>query len=331
MAFNKPSARRGWHFNYDTQNLEAYNRGNEIFQYPFGVNYYVTKAGEGGTGSGVDTNSGLSWAQSFLTIQAALDAVGALARRGGVKIFVGPGGYTEDLITPITGTAPFGELIAVNPTPGRSYGAVWLQASTAGEPALKIRAKGWHIRGFEFDALADATCVLLDGTVSTYSAPGTLIEDCLFVGADRGLYGIEVNNDLSNSALTTVRNCGFYGFNSGSTAAYCMFCSNSDNDAPRFWLVEDNWFGDSDNLVKMKFKESIVQRNTFFAGGANRNPADKLDNTSGGNSNFSLNTFGGAYTNAGGYTAGSGDDWSGNMAEDVSNRAKNGWTFAVPA
>ncbi len=331
MAFNKQGAKRGWHFNYETQNLEAYNNGNEIFQYPFGISYYVTKAGEGGTGSGVDTNSGLSWAQSFLTIQTALDAAATAARRGGIKIFVGPGGYTEDLITPINSEAPFGELIAVNPTPGRSYGAVYLTASTAGQPVLKVRARGWHIKGFEFDALADAECILLDGSDATYVAAGTLIEDCLFVGQNQGLYGIEINNALSNAALTTVRNCGFYGFTSGSTAGYCIFISDSSHDAARFWLVEDNWFGDSDNLVKAQFKECVVQRNTFLAGGANQSPADKLVNTSGSNSNFSLNTFGGAYTTAGGYTAGSGDDWAGNMAEDVAGEAANGWTYAVPA
>lgn len=326
MGFEKSSATRGWHFDQETQELQAYDsNGVELIQYPLGNSYYVD-----GT-NGANTNTGRSWSTAYATIQNALDQVGTDALRGRSRIFVAPGGYTEDLITPINGDAPFGELIAVNPTPGRSYGAVYLTASTAGEPVLKVRARGWHIKGFEFDALADAECILLDGSASTYRAPGTLIEDCLFVGQQQGLYGIEVNNALSNSALTTVRNCGFYGFTSGSTAGYCIYASNTSHDACRFWLVEDCWFGDSDNLVAGAFKESVIRHNNFLAGGANQSPSVKINNANGSNTNFSLNTFGGTYTPTGGYTAGSGDDWAGNTAEDVAGEAANGWTYAVPS
>jgi hypothetical protein len=264
-----------------------------------------------------------------MTAAAALGA--SSVRRGGVSIFVAPGAYAEDVETPLNTVCPFGRLIAVSPTPD-SYGAAWLTASTAGSPALAIRARGWYISGFEFDALADSACVYFDGVTTNASAPGTVMENCLFVGQNQGLYGIQVTNTNSNSALSVIRNSRFYGFASGSTDGACMQCTDTSHDAPSFWTVEDCWFGDSDNLIKdMSFKMGIVRNNTFLAGGANQSPTQKLKNTNGSNTNFYGNSFGGAYTIAGGYAAGSGDDWAGNMAEDVAGEAANGWTYAIPA
>ncbi len=323
------NVRRGWHWNQQTQQLEAYSNGNEIFQYPLGQNYYVDSV------NGSATGSGLSWATAFSTISLAMTAVAALGassvRRGAVSIFVAPGGYTEDVVTPLNTVAPFGRLIAVSPTPD-SYGATWLQASTASTAALTIRARGWYISGFEFDALADADCVLFDGNTSNSNASGTVMENNLFVGQNQGLYGLNVDNTNANAALCVIRNNRFFGFTSGSTAGACMKCTNSSADAPGLWTVEDNWFADSDNLIdNMSFKMCTVRNNTFVAGGANQSPDEKLDNTGGSLTNFYGNSFGGTYTIAGGYVAGSGDDWSGNMAEAVSGESANGWTYAIPA
>ncbi len=329
MANNTTAIKRGWHWNSVTQQLEAYSNGNEIFQYPLGQNYYVDSV------NGSATGSGLSWATAFSTISLAMTAAAALGassvRRGAFSIFVAPGGYTEDVETPLNTVAPFGRLIAVSPTP-ESYGATWLQASTALAPALAIRARGWYVSGFEFDALADAACVYFDGVTSNASAPGTVIENCLFVGQNQGLYGIQVTNTNTNASLSVIRNNRFFGFASGSTAGACMKCTDTSDDAPRFWTVEDNWFGDSDNLIdRMSFKEGIVRNNTFLAAGANQSPDEKLDNTNGSNTNFYGNSFGGTYSQSGGYVAGSGDDWTGNMAENVGTEATSGWTHKVPA
>ncbi|KKN06320.1 hypothetical protein LCGC14_1078470 [marine sediment metagenome] len=325
---DKSLIKRGWHWDKANQELQAYNNGVEIIQYPLGNVYYVD-----GT-NGVDTNSGTSWTTSFSTIQKALDTVGTDGGRGRGKIYVAPGGYTEDLTTPLNAAAPFCELVAVNPTPGRSYGAVYLTASTAGAAVLTVQARGWRISGFEFDALADAECVILGGTTAGNNAAGTLIEDCLFVGQNQGLTGIDWQNGVASNALCTVRNSGFYGFTSGSTAGSTMRCTISGIDQPTFALIEDCWFGDSDNYIDMNprgFKESTIRNNTFYFQGANQNADEKFDNTGGSNCQVYGNAFGGVYTLAGGYVAGSGDDWSGNMAEAVSGESANGWTFAVPA
>lgn len=312
MAFNKPACKRGWHYNAVTGNLEAYNNGNEIFQYPYGTNYYVSK-------SGADTNSGLSWALSKLTIQAALTAArtvgSSTTRRGGVSIYVGPGGYTEDLTTPLNSEAPFGKLIAINPTPGNTYGAVYIQGTTTA--CLTIQARGWYISGFEFDPASAQECVILGGTTTGNNAAGTMFEDCLFCGLNQGLAGIDWQNSIASNAHVTIRNCGFYGFTSGSTAGKCLTCTNSGIDKPRFALIEDCWFADSDNLIDMNpsgFKESTIRYNTFFTNGANQNPDEIIDNAGGNDTMVYNNYFPGAYTSGGGYVPGTNDEFAGNYS-----------------
>ena len=118
----------------------------EGFGDPFiGTDFYVD-----GT-LGAASNSGRSWGNAFSTISLAMTAVGNLGTRGRHRIFVAPGGYTEDIETPLNADAPFGQLIAVNPTRAQSFGAVFLTAASALAPVLSIRARGWLIDGFEFE------------------------------------------------------------------------------------------------------------------------------------------------------------------------------------
>ncbi|KKK74976.1 hypothetical protein LCGC14_2878370 [marine sediment metagenome] len=320
------SVRRGWHFNQQTQRLEAYNNGNEIFQYPFGTNYYVDSI------NGSATATGLSWATAFSTISLAMTAAAALGasavRRGGVSIYVAPGGYTEDIVTPLNAVCPFGELVAVNPTPGRSFGAAWLSPSTADTPILTVQARGWRISGFEFDPNSGGA-VVIGGATAGNNGAGTLIENCLFNGGGVALFGIDFQSDIAGNPLCTIRHNTFYDFNPGTTAA-CIKCSASGIDQPTLAIVEDNLFEGSDNYIDMNprgFKSSIIRGNTFLAATAD----EKFDNTGGSNCQVYGNAMGGAYTLVGGYVAGSGDDWSGNMAEAVTGESANGWTFAIPA
>tara|TARA_Y100000310_G_scaffold345852_1_gene471403 strand:+ start:10652 stop:11581 length:930 start_codon:yes stop_codon:yes gene_type:complete len=283
------------------------------------------------TTNGSASNDGLSWERAKATVAQAL----ALnTGRGLSRTYVAPGGYTEDHVTPLNATAPFGALIAVNPTPGQSFGAAYLTASTAGTAVLTIRARGWYISGFEIDALADAECIVIGGTTAGNNAAGAMIENCLLVGQNQGLAGIDWQSSVSGNPLVTIRSCGIYGFTSGATAGKCLDCTLSGIDQPRFALIEDNWFADSDNLIDMNprgFKESTIRNNTFYTNGANQNPDEIIDNTGGNDTMIYGNKFSGAYTNAGGYVAGTNDNWAGNMANDVASKAANGWTFAVPA
>ncbi len=319
-AVNKETVKRGWHWDHVTEQLQAYNNGVEIIQYPLGNVYYVDST------NGSDNNNGASWATAFATIQKAFDSVTTLANRGRHKIYVAPGGYTEDLITPLNTVSPFGSLIAVNPTPDRSFGATWITASTAATPCLTIRARGWFIYGFEFDALADAGCVLLDGATANSSAQGTQIQSCLFVGQNQGLYGIDVTKN--GAPYTHIRDCHFSGFTSGSTAGDCIRCSSSATDQPRFWLIRDCSFVDSDNLINMNprgFKESQIRDCAFYATGANQSPAQILNNGGGNGCLIGPNNFlGGDYDEGSGYKAGSNENWRGNWYQDMVGTVSGG-------
>jgi hypothetical protein len=222
----------------------------------------------------------------------------------------------------------------VNPTPGQSYGAAWTTASTAGVECIEVRGRGSYISGFEFDALADAESMVLGGSTANSNASGVIVEDCLFVGQNQGLYGIDMNNVTTSNALQTIRRCGFFGYTSGSTAGKCITCSNSGIDQPRFILIEHCWFGDSDNLIDMNprgFKESTIRFNTFYTNGANQNPDEIIDNTGGNDTQVYGNKFPEPYTKAGGYVAGTNDNWAGNYAETQGSESANGLTYADPA
>lgn len=277
---------------------------------------------------GAAGNSGRSWGNAFSTMTLAMAAANALATRGRFRIFVAPAGYTEDVATPVNANAPFGQLIAVNPTPGHSFGAAWLQASTALAPALSVRARGWLIDGLEIDALADAVCIDLDGSVTARSAAGTLIRGCLLVGQNQGLSGVDFKSNAQGNPHVTIESCGMYGFTSGSTAGRCITCTNSSQDQPRFVNVHWNWFGDSDNYIDYEgkgSKESFYSNNSFPANGANQNADEKL-NLDGGNDNMVWqNKFGDTYNKANGYVNGTNDDWGGNY-----NVLTGGITAALP-
>lgn len=283
--------------------------------------YFVAK-------TGLDANDGLSWERAKLTIQAGLDLCSG---RGLHRVFVGPGWYEEDFATPLNATASFGQLIAYNPTPGNSYGAVTIQGQTTA--CLTVQARGWYISGFEFDAADAQECVILGGATTGVKSAGTVFEDCLFCGLNQGLAGIDWQSSVAGGALVTIRNCGFFGFHTAGTTGRCITCTNSGVDQPRFALIEDCWFGDSDHLIDMNghgFKESIIRYNTFYTNGANYNPDMIIDNAAGNDTMIYGNKFPHPYTAAGGYITGTNDNWAGNSAYDVANDAANGWTFADP-
>lgn len=276
---------------------------------------------------GNDGNSGLGWdkGNAFLTIGAAMTKAATLASptvanaRGRCQIFVAPGSYNEDVVTPLNTECPFGQLVAWNPT-GRSFGAAYIYAATAGQPGIKVRARGWTIKGFEVGALANAECIVLDGYNTNCNPGGLHLEDCIIGGwAAAGSIGIDV---IGNGApLTVLRNCHFNGIRDSA-----IKCSESGTDQPRFWEIVYCTFVDNSNHIKMNprgFKESWIHECAFMATGANYSPTIILDNRGGNGCLIGPNNFlGGNYDETGGYYAGSNENWRGNVCQD-SHQATN--------
>lgn len=299
--------------------------GGNMVVYPEGLgpaNVYFVDANSGLSVSG----NGLSWERAFLTITEAMDAITARgALRGRSVVYVAPGGYNEDVVTPLNSIAPFGQLIAVNPTPEKSFGATYIYASTAGEPGITVRARGWLIDGFEIGAIANAECIVLDGYNSNCTAQGTIIRNCIISGwGATGSIGIDV---IGNGAPhTSIIDCFFDGF-----LADAIRCSESGTDQPRFWEIMGCKFMDSANYLNMNprgFKECYIHDNVFNAVGANRSPTEIINNLGGNATIFTRNYLGGTYDIASGYTpnAGGNDEWGGNF-----NSLTGGITAADPA
>jgi hypothetical protein len=313
MGFERSSVKRGWHYNNQTRNLEAYNNGNEIFQYPFGANFYVDDV------NGSATGTGLSWATAFSTISLAMTAAAALGastvRRGGVDIFVAPGSYTEDIITPLNTECPFGSLIGINPVGQlRTTGAAWIISSTTSNPALTIRARGWVIDGLEFDANTTSGCILLDGTTSDANCNQTQITNCHFAGLQSGTtdFGIEAN---TAATLSVVKGCMFQGFGGEAITA---------TDFPLQWEIADNYFDNCQKYIAPQstkgFQQAWIHDNSFNQIGGTFTATVKIDTRGGAQNHIGPNNFlGGTYDNAGGYYASGTDYWRGNHSADSEN------------
>lgn len=263
---------------------------------------------------GADGNSGRAWGAGFAleTIQEAMDKITALgAERGRSRVFVAPGGYTEDIVSPTNAIAPFGQLIAWSPT-DRSRGSVYVTSATATEPVLTLRARGWKIEGFEFDAPSTDGCILLD-TAAKYAE----IANCLFVGnTGTSTFGIGSNFAAD---LAVIRDCMFIGFGGWAitnTAGHpmfwemmrCFFYNNAKHLAPQSTLGWDGgWIHDC-----------------HFNRVGNDHTATVQIDTRGGSQNLigPNNILSGTYDNAGGYYSASTDTWRGNACEDSHQAAR---------
>lgn len=195
-----------------------------------GPNYYVDSGAS-------DNNSGLSWASAKATIQAALDLC---TGRGHHTVYVHSGAYQETLTTPVNATAPFCQLIGVDPT-DVGYG-VYLYPAAAGNDILTINARGWRISGFEFDPGTGA------GVRFTRDADGAnrscfaRIDHCHFT---TGAYGIHT----TGSPVYVMIDHNL--FDSLTTAA--IFAGGGDTSfaSPLHWTIRHNEFRENVAHIKM--------------------------------------------------------------------------------
>ena len=257
-----------------------------------------------------DNNTGLSWAKAKATIGAAMTLAAALGTRGRARIWVAPGGYTEDVVTPLNTECPFGQLIAVNPT-GRSFGAAWILASTASTFSLIVRARGWLIQGFEIGAVANGGSVWLDGSTANSNAAGVDLSHNIISGwGAAATIGIDITGNGAPHARV-------YDNHFSGNVGSAIICSSSATDQPRFWKLYGNEFVDNGNHINMNprgFKESYIHDNAFIKVGANRTATVQIDNRGGSNTIIGPgNALSDSYNNSGGYYAGTNEDWLGNL------------------
>jgi hypothetical protein len=272
--------------------------------------------------NGSDSYTGRSWGQAKATINAGLALCSGRALN---RVWVAPGGYNENVLTPLNSTCSHIQLLAWNPTPFKSFGATYIYGS-AGH-SLTIRSRGFLIDGFEIGAVATYGSIVIGGATAGNNGGGSIIQNCYISGWGVGEFGIDFQSSISSNAACSILNNFFDGFNNVGNTACCIKCSNSGIDQPRYIKVIDNLFADSDNYIAMNprgMKESEIRGNTFLRTGANYDATLKLDNRGGNGSMITQNALGDTYDNAGGYYPGSNEDWYGNYSQD-------GITTANPA
>ncbi len=294
-------------------------QGNTVF-YPEGLGpatvYFVDST------NGAASNDGLSWERAFNTITLAMTAVGNLSARGRGIILVAPGGYTEDIQTPLNADGPFGQLIGVSPT-DRSGGAAFLASTSASTPTITVRARGWRISGFEIDSPTGAAGVLLQRNAgNTLRSDWTEIDHNMIGATITGLYGVELEGAGKN---IHIHDNEFELLQATNGAG--IFCNTTPVALPLLCTVENNLFRENTNHILMGaswgFNASIIRGNVF-QGTGDKSATKILDLRGGRNNTVVGNYFGiangtgsGQYDESNGKVlAGTNDSWTGNYIND---------------
>lgn len=284
----------------------------------FGPTLYVD------TVRGNDSNGGTYPTAAFATMQAAFDALAALYAAGGgmaasnATIYVS-GHITEQVETPadVFGVRIVG-LVNGNPRNTTDSGTVlpgngvdWVSPSspTADEPLLRISEQGWEVHNILMVPANGIAAIELrrEETATYFDASHAVFENIRFIAASTtGTIGIE---DIGGSGFVTVRNCVFDTLASGIVNTSTAIAN------PLRWLVTGNRFLNNTEHIDMPFTESWYTWNIHDEATTN------IDFSGGGGGNFvNNNNFDNDAANIApgdGYTAGTGDSWQVNQANDA--------------
>ncbi len=246
--------------------------------YPTGSFWYVVP-------SATTVGAGKSWEEPFATMQEALNVV-----QPWDTIFCAPGNHTADNVTPINGDAPFVSLIGMRQ--GSLGLAAWLTSTTATEPAIEVRARGWRVSGFEFDnPSTNAGISLLRSVANDYRPDFCEIDHCLFTGGASGIHHVE------GSTYIHVHDNQF-DLMTGTTARLsgAIQVVSSGHQLPGMWMIEDNIFRENIWHINLGaswgFNSATIRGNQFFLTGQANTALVMLDIRGGNGSMINDNYFG---------------------------------------
>ena len=278
----------------------------------FGTYYYV----DGNLGA--DGNEGTNVTRPLKTMAEAFTRISS----GDVIVF--RGNITEQVSTPvgIFNVTIFGDNTrprhADAHTGNNGYSAAtWKAPSspTAATPLLTVRQQAWRIANVLFDGPSDAAAVQLfrDGGAgdAERDASHAHIIGCKFVA---GQNHIEFKGGLSQ---VRIEDCTFFG----ATADSFLDTVGAGIGTNNYFEILDNRFHNNATHIDVALNYATIRGNTFGAASG-----DKVDLRGGSENIVTLNYLYGTYSNAGGYYAGTNDEWGGNM-----NVISGGWTAADPA
>lgn len=263
-------------------------------------------------------NNGKTPKKAFKTMQEALDKVAS----GDIIYFVG--NVDEQVSTPvqvfdvtIVGCGNQPRHADSTPAGGSYAAATWKAPSspTSATPLLLVRQQGWKLVNILFDGPSDAAAVQLfrDGGSGNdeRDASHAHIAHCKFVA---GQNHIEFKGGLSQCVIE--KNLFF-----GATADSILETVGAGIGTNNYHRIKDNDFHNNDSHIDVGTNYATIRGNTF-----GKFTTAGIDLRTGSENVVTLNYLYGTYSNAGGYFAGTNDEWGGNM-----NVISGGWTAADPA
>jgi len=186
-------------------------------------------------------------------------------------------------------------------------GAAWRSpaSATADQPLLRLQSQGWVVENMLFIP-ADGIAGIEIYSADPLEGGHAIIRGCRFNAADTtNTIGIE---DVGGSGFVRVENCFFQTLASG------IVNTSTSQANPSWWVVTGNRFLDNTEHIDMPFTKSYYTWNTHDEATVN------IDFSGGGGGNFvNNNGFDNDAANiapADGYTAGTGDSWQVNQAND---------------
>jgi hypothetical protein len=207
-------------------------------------------------------------------------------------------------------------------------------SGAAASPALVQGSVGMRISGFRFYAPAAEACIVIPCTQGAgwSNAIGirTIIEGCYFDGSVyAGKYGVNLHGAPYDVEIRYNR----FAFLTDANAR--GICSTDTGFADAYRAnIHHNWFYESIGAIDASLNVSRVVDNDIQTGGATTMTTG-IDLRTGtiGKNIVTRNHLYGDYSNAGGFYAGTSDDWIGNVSNDLTEAevyANTGTTIAVP-
>lgn len=218
------------------------------------------------------------------------------------------------------------------PTPTAN---VWMEAAT-NTTLLTITGTGCLLKNIRFRVPTGNSTTSIGLALS--GATGLVIDTCDFTGRTGSAYAISTDGSSDN---VRILNCRFMYLNTATNGTAIYGHTYTDDVIHSGWLIENCIFHSNLKHISARMRQSVIRGCQFAEVGLKPDgtaltATTKINLSGGSNAKWNLvtgNMLPGDYSNTGGYTSGTEDNWVGNYADDVSEAevGDNGITLAIPA
>ena len=272
--------------NKKSSNLQS---GLEDLYMGKGYHYFVDSV------SGSNSYGGRSWRTALSTLTYALTVVAAH------DVIHLSGSFNEAVTVPYA----LNDLTIIGGDYNRRTAR--LKYGTGGSPVITVRAERVSLLNLFMEAPSDSSAIAVErsGGSTTYYANNTLIKNIEFWTGKMGVdFGREGSHNVS------IEDCVFRNMRAASAKAI----GATVNGSPvRATIKRCTFRGNINHVVVALIDSDIIDCHFMDASSQSQSTTDKINLTNGSDNQIVGNQLSGTYSNAGGYTAGSNDNWVGNF------------------